>query len=190
MVAAAHSGARLLLLVLRVGFLVSAAGPAADEVTSLWDRYSATLHSETARDTGSAALSLRTELTRAIEAATERGDYGELQLLGLGLRKTEADFSTQVGAAQDMYDDFSTPVMRAFAALLERTAVHPACVAHFRNHAVHESRCSTIRAWQPSRDVAAPATRNRALTGLCRAHPWPLAPHRVLPRADAAEALR
>ena len=37
MVAAAHSGARLLLLVLRVGFLVSAAGPAADEVTSLWD---------------------------------------------------------------------------------------------------------------------------------------------------------
>ena len=160
MVAAAHSGARLLLFVLRVGFLVSAARPAVDEVSSLWDRYSATLRSEPGRDTGSAALRLRTELTKAIEAATERGDYGELQLLGLRLRKTEADFSTQMGAAQDMYADFSAPVMRAFAALLERTATHPACATHFRNHAVHESRCSTIRAWQPSRDVVATTTRN------------------------------
>ena len=133
-----------------IGLLTNqASGPnptsAANAVTMLWDQYSATLHTDAARDVGSAALSLRTQLTDSIEAATARGDYGELQELGLRLRKTEADFSTQVGAAQDMYDMFSAPVMRAFAALLERTAVHPACAAHFRSHPVHESRCSTIR---------------------------------------------
>ena len=143
---------RLLLVALHVCAIASAAAhPASDAVTLLWDRYASALHSgtRTDRDAGSVAVRLRTELTEAIEAATGRGDYEELQALGLRLRKTEADFSTQKDAAQDMYDEFSAPVMRAFAEMLERTAVHPVCLAHFRNHPVHESRCSTIRAWHP-----------------------------------------
>ena len=144
---------RMLLLLLSCTRLATSP-QAAGVVEDLWDRYSVAMRAS--RDAGGAAVQLRAELTEAVVAATERNNYAELQELGLRLRKTEADFGTQVGAAQDMYDAFSAPLMRAFAALLERTAVHPACSAHFRSHAVHESRCSTIRA-SVQRQLAATA---------------------------------
>jgi hypothetical protein len=144
---------RMLLLLLSCTRLATSP-QAAGVVEDLWDRYSVAMRAS--RDAGGAAVQLRAELTEAVVAATERNNYAELQELGLRLRKTEADFGTQVGAAQDMYDEFSAPLMRAFAALLERTAVHPACSAHFRSHAVHESRCSTIRA-SVQRQLAATA---------------------------------
>ena len=139
-------GAVLLSLVLVLQLSPSGHGDSdVDRVAALFESYSTALLGEAAPSIDSPAGQLRGQLTTAVEAATALGAYPVLQELGLQLRKTDADFQTQVIAAQAMYADFSAPLMRSFAAMLEATATHPVCAVHFRQHPIHESRCSTVQ---------------------------------------------